>query len=152
MKIQLLGIGKVREAFYKEGIEEYRKRVEKHLALRLLETHKESSGREEDLNAAYLRVRKEHVRAQISVACDRGGKIFSSEEFARFFEEGMIKGVGLVSFLVGGPYGLAPLALKDSELVLSLSSMTLPHQMARLLVLEQIYRALAIIHKEPYHK
>lgn len=152
MKVQLLGIGKVREAFYKDGIEEYRKRVEKHLAIRILETPKENSGREGDLMTAYLRVRKEHVGAQIPVACDRGGKNLSSEDLARFFEQGMMDGVGLVSFLVGGPYGLAPLALEDSKLILSLSSMTLPHQMARLLVMEQIYRALAIIHGEPYHK
>lgn len=152
MKIQVLGIGKVREPFYKDGIEEYRKRVERYLGIRILETSKEKTGSEGDLEAAYSRIRKEHIRAGMSVACDLKGRNLSSEELARFLEEGMIEGIGLVSFLVGGPYGLAPSALEDSKMVLSLSLMTLPHQMARLLLLEQVYRALTIIHGEPYHK
>ena len=152
MKIQVLGIGKVREPFYKDGIEEYRRRVERYLGLRILETSKEKTGSEGDLETAYSRIRKEHLRAGMPVACDLKGKSVSSEELARFIEGGMIEGIGLVSFLVGGPCGLAPSALEDSKMVLSLSLMMLPHQMARLLLLEQIYRALTIIHGEPYHK
>jgi 23S rRNA (pseudouridine1915-N3)-methyltransferase len=76
----------------------------------------------------------------------------SSEQLARFLEQGMTNGVNLVSFLIGGPYGLASSALDESRTILSLSEMTLPHQMARLLLVEQVYRATTIIRGEPYHK
>jgi 23S rRNA (pseudouridine1915-N3)-methyltransferase len=152
LKVQVLGIGKVREPHYRDAIDDYKKRIGKHLGIAILETAKESSGRDEDLQAAYLRIRKEHIRADMTVALDRSGRAMSSEQFARWLEGAMVDGVNLISFLVGGPHGLAPSALGEARLVLSLSAMTLPHQMARLLMVEQVYRALTIIRGEPYHK
>ena len=152
MKLQVLGIGRVRESYYTDAIGEYQKRIGKHLSIRVLETVKESTGRDEDLETAYLKIRKEHLKADMPVALDRSGKTMSSEQLAGLLEKAMSDGVNLVSFLVGGPHGLAASALGESRMVLSLSAMTLPHQMARLLMIEQVYRALTIIRGEPYHK
>jgi 23S rRNA (pseudouridine1915-N3)-methyltransferase len=152
LKLQVLGIGKVREPYYRDAIEEYRKRIGKHLAVCVLESAKERTGRAGDLEAAYLKIRREHIKADLPVALDRNGKSMSSEDLAAWLEGAMLDGTTLVSFLVGGPCGLADTAIRDSRMTLSLSAMTLPHQMARLVLMEQVYRAISIIRGEPYHK
>jgi 23S rRNA (pseudouridine1915-N3)-methyltransferase len=152
LKLQVLGIGKVREPYYRGAIEEYRQRISKHLDIRVLESAKERTGQAGDLEAAYLKIRREHMKADMPVALDRNGRSMSSEDFAAWLERAMIDGTTLVSFLIGGPHGLADAALRDSRMSLSLSVMTLSHQMARILLMEQIYRALSIIRGEPYHK
>ena len=76
----------------------------------------------------------------------------SSEDLAGWLEKAMLDSVGLVSFIIGGPHGLAASALSDSDQAISFGAMTLPHQMARLLLVEQVYRAFTIIRGEPYHK
>jgi 23S rRNA (pseudouridine1915-N3)-methyltransferase len=152
LKIQILGIGKIREPFYRDGITEYVKRIKAYGSLEMRETAKERSGSESDLQAAYDPVRKEYLRADIRVALDRNGKSMSSEDLAEWLDGAMRSGSRRVSFLVGGPNGLAPGALEDSTMVLSLSLMTLPHQMARLMLLEQLYRGFSILRGEPYHR
>lgn len=152
MKLQVLAIGRVREAWYSDAVEDYRKRIRKHLAISILETAKEQAGKEKDLESAYRKVRTEHIRADLPVALDMKGRVMSSEELAQWLEAAMVGGTNLVSFIIGGPHGLAREAVRDSKMVLSLSAMTLPHQMARLVLMEQLYRALTIIRSEPYHK
>lgn len=152
MKLQVLAIGKVRESWYSEAIQDYQKRIRKHMAVSVLETVKERTRNEKDLELAYRKIRPEHVRADLPVALDVNGKMMSSDEFAAWLETAMVKGTKLVSFLLGGPNGLPAEANRDSKMVLSLSEMTLPHQMARLFLMEQLYRALSIIRGEPYHK
>jgi 23S rRNA (pseudouridine1915-N3)-methyltransferase len=75
-----------------------------------------------------------------------------SLEMARWLEAGLLEGRNEIAWVIGGPLGLASSVLKRADLVLSLSSMTFPHQMARLMLMEQIYRSFRIIHHEPYHK
>jgi 23S rRNA (pseudouridine1915-N3)-methyltransferase len=152
LKLQVLAIGKVRETCYRDAIEEYRKRIRKHLAITVLETAKEQTGKEKDLESAYQKVRTEHFKADLPVALDVRGQAMASEEFAAWLEAAMVNGTNMVSFLIGGPNGLPDAARRDSKMVLSLSTMTLPHQMARLVLMEQLYRALSIIRGEPYHK
>ncbi|UCG38428.1 MAG: 23S rRNA (pseudouridine(1915)-N(3))-methyltransferase RlmH [bacterium] len=152
MKVQILGIGRIREAFYREAVEHYLVRIRRYVPIELKETAKERTGRPQDLETAYAKVRRDHVKAGMPVALDKGGKAVSSEELAAWLEKAMLDGLDIVSFVIGGPHGLAPSALKDSRQVLSLSALTLPHQMARLVLAEQIYRALSIIRGEPYHK
>jgi 23S rRNA (pseudouridine1915-N3)-methyltransferase len=152
LKLQVLAIGKIREACYRDAVENYKKRIRKHLAITVLETAKEKTGKERDLESAYQKVRSEHVRADLPVALDVKGQVMSSEELAAWLEASMVDGTNMVSFLIGGPNGLPAVANRDSKLALSLSAMTLPHQMARLILMEQIYRALSIVRGEPYHK
>jgi 23S rRNA (pseudouridine1915-N3)-methyltransferase len=152
LKLQVLAIGKVREAWYRDAIEDYRNRIRKHLPITVLETAKEQTGNEKDLESVYLKVRPEHLKADMPVALDMKGQIMSSEDLAAWLEAAMVGGTKLISFLVGGPHGLSSEANRDSRMTLSLSAMTLPHQMARLVLMEQVYRALSIIRGEPYHK
>lgn len=152
MKIQILGIGKIREPYFREAIEEYSRRIGYHVPFRVRDAAKEMSGSEQDLETAYGRLRKEHQKGDLKVALDREGRVMSSEDLALWFERAMFDSVGLVSFIIGGPHGLAVSALADSDQAISLGAMTLPHQMARLVLVEQIYRAFTIIKGEPYHK
>ena len=152
MKLQVLGIGKIRETYFKEAVEEYSRRIGHYVPFRVRDAAKEISGNAQDLEEAYGRLRKEHQKADLKVALDSRGSIMSSEDFAVWFEKAMLESVGLVSFIIGGPHGLAGSALEESDQKLSLGAMTLPHQLARLVLLEQIYRAFTIIRGEPYHK
>lgn len=152
MKVQVLAIGKIREACYREAVEEYKKRIRRHLSVTVVETAKEKTGKERDLESAYRKVRPEHLKADLPVALDVKGQAMSSEDLAAWLETAMVDGTNMVSFLIGGPHGLPALANQDSRLTLSISAMTLPHQMVRLILMEQIYRALSIIRGEPYHK
>ena len=152
MKIQVLGIGKVKELFYRDGVEEYRKRIQRYTAIDVVETARERSGSKKDLEAAYGKIRKRHLSAELKVALDERGDMMTSIELSRWLQGVMMKGTKRLSFVLGGAYGLAEMARDDSDKVLSLSSMTLPHQMARLFLLEQMYRAFTIIGGEPYHK
>lgn len=152
MKVQVLGIGKIREPYFREAIEEYTRRIGYYVPIRIRDAAKEVSDSEQDLEAAYGRLRKEHHKADLKVALDRKGRVMSSENLAQWFEKAMLDSVGMVSFIIGGPHGLAGSALGDSDQTLSLGAMTLPHQMARLLLVEQVYRAFTIIRGEPYHK
>ncbi|TNF47576.1 23S rRNA (pseudouridine(1915)-N(3))-methyltransferase RlmH, partial [bacterium] len=151
-KIQILGIGKVREQHYKEGIQFYLKRLGSYCSVQIREVTKEKSGSESSLEEAYGSLKKQHMSAEVRVALDQRGESMTSKEFAVWMQKVTNKGVRRVSFLLGGPHGLPDSAISDSSEVLSMSSMTLPHQMARLLLLEQIYRAFTIMRGEPYHK
>ena len=152
MKLQVLGIGKIREPYFREAVEEYSRRIGHYIPIRVRDAAKELSGSRQDLETAYGRLKKEHLKADLKVALDRKGRIMSSRELAGWFEKAMYDSVDLASFIIGGPYGLAESALADSDQVISLGPMTFPHQMARLMLVEQIYRAFTIIRGEPYHK
>jgi len=152
VKIQVLGIGKVREQHYKEGIDFYLKRLRPYCPVEVRETAKERSASQSSIENAYGPLRKQHMSAEVRVALDQKGKSMTSEDFAEWMRKVTNRGVRRVSFLLGGPHGLPSSAISDSNETLSLSSMTLPHHMARLLLLEQIYRAFTINRGEPYHK
>ncbi len=152
MKIQVLGIGKIREPYFREAVEEYSRRIGYYVPIRVRDSAKEISGSEKDLETAYGRLKKEHHKADLKVALDSKGRIMSSEDLAAWFEKAMLNSVNLISFVIGGPHGLAGSALVESDQTISLGAMTLPHQMARLLLVEQVYRAFTIIRGEPYHK
>ncbi len=148
----MLGIGKIRERWVREAASEYAARVGHYAPISVLEVPKEATGSERDLDTAYQRVKKEHQKADVRVALDSGGRSMTSEDLAGWLEDLMVRGVNLISFLIGGPHGLPGSALADSGQSLSLGGMTLTHQMARIVLLEQLYRAFTIIRGEPYHK
>lgn len=152
MRIQVLGVGKVREPYFREAIEEYSRRIGYYAPFRMKDAAKELSGGDQDLEEAYGRLRKDHLKADVKVALDVKGRTISSEEFAAWFERAQLDSVDLVSFILGGPHGLAASALDESDQAISLGAITLPHQMARLVLVEQIYRAFTILRGEPYHK
>src|SRR3989338_10332046 len=142
MKIRILAIGKVKERFTQEWINEFLKRLTKYCKLEIIEikeSNKINEGKE------LLKRIKDN---EVIIALERVGENMKSEDFSEFVK----KQEKNICFIIGGPEGLAPIVLEKSQFHLSLSNMTFTHQIARLLILEQIYRAFTIIKGEKYHK
>lgn len=152
MKIALLAVGRLKEDFYRDGCSFYLGRLRPYCPVEVVEGPKEKGETERDRETAYAALRPRFLDAGLRVALDSRGKPMDSEEFARFIGDALGRGTGKAAFLVGGPSGLPRPALADATTVLSLSSMTLPHQMARLFLLEQLYRGFSILRGGPYHK
>jgi len=147
MKLRVIWPGKTKKRYYKEAIDDYVARITKFLRLEIVEVSEEFRT---DRQKA-TRIRKEsqslHAgkRAPVSVVLDSMGRAMSSEEFARWLEKQQTD----IDFLLGGPAGLRD---AGNSFRLSFGPLTLPHELARVVLLEQIYRALTIIHHIPYHK
>jgi 23S rRNA (pseudouridine1915-N3)-methyltransferase len=159
MQIQIIAIGKIREAYLKEGIEVYRIRlsrwhtilitdlVEERIAEKCSDTEKQRAKEEEGKRLITAAPDK-----TVGVALDPGGEMLSSNELSARMVQWELKGQGNISFFIGGPLGLSPAVTRHADLVLSLSRMTFPHQLVRLILIEQIYRAECISRGIPYHK
>ncbi|HHV44564.1 MAG TPA: 23S rRNA (pseudouridine(1915)-N(3))-methyltransferase RlmH [Firmicutes bacterium] len=159
MQLTVVALGKVRQRFIAQGIDEYAKRIGNYASLRILEAkeqpYKEPLGsrqRDRVLQAEQERVEKLIPPHSFTIALDVGGRTMSSEEFSALLTELMISGRSQVTFLIGSSLGLAQNLLDSCQLRLSFGPMTFPHELARLMLLEQLYRAFTIMRKEPYHK
>lgn len=154
MKYEILLPGKTKESFLGEGIRQYTKRL-KHYApidVKILKI-KKVEGSEELIKQKEGQQLLAHLGpSTFSVALDSGGRQFSSTGLAREIEGWEQRGVKYVTFLLGGPFGLAPEVLEQADMRISLSTMTFTHEMARLFLLEQLYRAYTIKNGEKYHK
>ncbi len=159
MKIDVLCVGKLKERYFTEAVEEYRKRLGRYCQLEIREVPDEpapenaSPAQAEQVKAAegkrLLRWRKPEAYA-IALAID--GKSLSSEGLAKKMEGLGISGHSHIQFIIGGSLGLSPEVLRQADEHLSFSAMTFPHQLMRVILLEQIYRSFRIIRGEPYHK
>ena len=159
MQIQIIAIGKIREAYLKEGIEVYRIRlsrwhkilitdlVEERIVEKCSDTEKQRAKEEEGKRLIAAAPDK-----TVGVALDPGGEMLSSNDLSARMAQWELKGLGNISFFIGGPLGLSPAVTRHADLVLSLSRMTFPHQLVRLILIEQIYRAECISRGIPYHK
>lgn len=154
MKLRLVCVGKP-APFLRESIEEYTGRIGRYLPLESIELKEEKGGRKPD--PRYIRSREgerilEKIQPQAFViVLDERGKAFDSEGVAGILDGHMQEGTADLTLVVGGAYGLSDEVRARGDILLSLSRMTLTHQMARLLLLEQIYRGLTILRNEPYH-
>lgn len=156
MKIRTIFVGKLQDRYLKEGIELYKDRISRYAAIDLIEVEDEAVTGKAD----HLKIKEreaERILKRVSsdsflVALDERGKGLSSEGLADFIRKAMDAGKKEISFSVGGSLGLAEKVKEEADLILSLSPMTFTHQMVRLILLEQIYRAFTIIKGEPYHK
>ena len=144
MKLRILAVGRVKERFTQDWINEYLKRLTKYCRLEIVEL-KESNKILEGKNILKSIKDDEYV-----VALERVGELWKSEDLAEWLKKQFME--RNICFVVGGPDGLSPEVLSKAHLHLSLSNMTFTHQMARVLLLEQIYRAFTIIRNEQYHK
>lgn len=144
MKIKILSIGTIKEPFAKEWINEYLKRFTKYCNLEFLEI-KESNKKQEG-EELLKRIKDE----DFVVVLDMVGKQLNSEELAQVIKKEIMQ--KNISFIIGGPEGLSEEILNKAHLKLSFSRMTFTHQMIRLFLIEQIYRAFTIIKGEKYHK
>ncbi|PKQ30132.1 MAG: 23S rRNA (pseudouridine(1915)-N(3))-methyltransferase RlmH [Actinobacteria bacterium HGW-Actinobacteria-10] len=153
MKISVLAVGRLKERHFREAADEYLKRLGPYATVEMNEVADRDVSRDEtralaEEGAALLRA---IPAGAYVVALDISGTQRSSERFAEWLEEGMVSGRSHVAFVLGGATGLAPEVLERANERMSLGPMTLPHQMARVVVLEQVYRAFRIIRGEPYH-
>jgi len=159
MKITVIAVGKLKEKYLKEAISEYSKRLSRFCSLNIVEVPDEQAP--ESLSAAQeLQVkRKEAERilknvkeGSLLVALDIKGEKLDSEGFAAKLQAFFVSGGSHITFVIGGSLGLDEELLKTADFRFSLSDLTFPHQLARLILLEQLFRAFKIINGEPYHK
>jgi 23S rRNA (pseudouridine1915-N3)-methyltransferase len=154
VKLRVVCVGKLSAPFFRDGVAEYLARVRRYLGCEMVEL-KEGSTRKGDGRQAVER-EGEAILGKLSpqtfaVVLDEQGEQLSSEGLADVLEKKMVTGAAGIDFVIGGAYGLSPAVKARADLLLSLSSLTLPHQMVRLLLLEQLYRGFTIIRHEPYH-
>lgn len=159
MKITIVAVGKVKEKFYRDAIAEFEKRLSKYCKLEIVEVADEKTP--DNASAAQeLQIKaKEGDRILSSIKDDMHvialaieGKQLSSTELADKIDKLGISGRSSIAFVIGGSLGLDERVLKRADFKLSFSPMTFPHQLMRVILLEQIYRAYRIIAGEPYHK
>ena len=155
MKLQLLCVGRLTLPFLSEGCAEFAGRLKHYLPLSITEIKEHKTGRKPDL-PSIVATEGDNLAQRIPtgafvIALDQCGKSLRSEQLAELMNDHMVRSIPQWTLLIGGPYGLSESLRKRADLVLSLSPMTLTHQMARLLLLEQLYRCCTIIRHEPYH-
>ena len=159
MNILIVAVGKIREKYINSGIMEYRKRLSRYCKLDIIEIPDRQAP--ESFSTAQL----EQVKAQEGedilknirpgsyvIALDIKGRKMSSEEMAKYLDRLAVTGNSSITFVIGGSNGLSSKVLDRADMRLSFSDMTFPHQLMRLILLEQIYRWFKINRGEPYHK
>lgn len=145
--IFVVAVGKLKEKFLVEGVAEYMKRLRLFAKMEIREVA-ECRTIEEEGKKLLAQVPKDSFLIVLDVA----GKAITSEDFAKKISDLSFRGISNITFLIGGAFGLSEEIKKAADFRLSLSEMTFTHQMTRLILSEQIYRAFKIINGEPYHK
>ena len=158
MNINIVAVGSIKEKFFKDAVSEYAKRLSRYVKLNIIEVKDEktpamASALEEE---KIKEVEAERILSKLTnsyvVALTIDGKKYSSEELAKRMEKYDIVSKGNLSFIIGGSLGLHKSVIDRADEKLSFSEMTFPHQLMRVILLEQIYRAYRIRNNEPYHK
>ena len=152
-------MGKIKEKYFIQGISEYLKRLTRYAKVEIIEVEDEKAP--ETLSAAEETIIKEREASRLSKYLRDGaakivlaieGQSFSSEELAKKISQFGISGQSQIDFVIGGSLGLDQSIIRQADLLLSFSKFTFPHQLMRLILVEQIYRTFRIIKGEPYHK
>ena len=159
MKIKIYAIGKIKEAYLKEGINEYLTRLKPYCQVEIVEVNDEPiadnpnpSEIKKAIDLEGTKVLKTLKTNEYLIGLDLNRKELKSEEFADFLTKKFVIGGSNISFVIGGSYGLSDELKNRCNDFISLSKMTFLHQMTRLILLEQIYRAFKINRNETYHK
>lgn len=159
MKITLITVGKIKEKYLKDAITEYSKRLSRYCKLEIIEVAdgKTPDNASETVEDGIRDKEGERILKYVRddayvVTLEIKGKLLTSEELAKKIENLGIQGTSHIIFIIGGSIGLGKEVLKRSDYALSFSKMTFPHQLMRVILLEQIYRSYRIISHEPYHK
>ena len=159
MKITILTVGKIKEKFYRDAVSEYEKRLSKYATVSILEVPDEKT--KENLSdvelTSILETEGNKLLAKIPdnayvITLEILGKKFDSVSFSEFMEDKMNTGNSHLLFVIGGSLGLSDAVKKRADAKISFSDMTFPHQLMRVILLEQIYRGFRIMRNEPYHK
>lgn len=154
MAFTIVCVGKIKEDYIKKGIEDYTKRISRFMKITIIEMPDENCNSDP---AAAARLEGEKILEKIPqnsyiIALDISGKEFDSEEFATKIEKIFTSGKNNICFVIGGSVGLSDEVKAKADSVVSFSRMTFPHQLFRLILLEQIYRSCKINRNETYHK
>lgn len=159
MRITIIGVGKIKEKFYTQAIQEYSKRLSRYCQLEIIEVADEKTKEQASENEIQLVKEKEGERILKNIREDGyvialaiEGKQLDSVELSEKMERLGVDGKSHIYFVIGGSLGLSDAVLRRADFKLSFSRMTFPHQLMRVILLEQIYRAYRIINHEPYHK
>lgn len=159
MKITVITVGKIKEKYLKDAIAEYSKRLSKYCKLEIVEVADEKTpdNASEVVEDSIRSKEAERILKYVKddayiVTLEIGGKQLSSEELADKIDKLGVQGTSHIIFIIGGSIGLGKEVLAKSNYALSFSKMTFPHQLMRVILLEQVYRSYRIINGEPYHK
>lgn len=159
MKVTVLAVGKVKEKFYRDALAEYEKRLSRYCKLSIIEVEDEKT--EENVSANQIELVKEKEGKRLlrfmspdawCIALAIDGKKMDSVAFSQKIEKLGVSGRSHIMFVIGGSLGLHDDVLRAADEKLSFSDMTFPHQLMRVILLEQIYRGYRIANHEPYHK
>lgn len=159
MKITVIAVGKIKEKYYRDALEEYGKRLSRYCKLEIVEVEDEKTPdgasaaeedriREKEAERIFKFVKEDAFVLTLEIA----GKMYDSVEFAGKLEKLGVQGISHLQFIIGGSLGLHEKVCRRADMAVSFSKMTFPHQLMRVILLEQIYRSYRIIHREPYHK
>lgn len=159
MNICLLCVGKIKETYYKQAVQQYAKRLTPYMSCEIVEVGDEPDPQQLSFHALQQLKEKEAKKLLAKLRADDfvvalciDGEMLSSEELSTLLEKNKNSAVKRMVFVIGGSHGLDIAIEKRAQRKLSFSKMTFPHQLARVLLLEQLYRANKILAKEPYHK
>ncbi|NLM25061.1 MAG: 23S rRNA (pseudouridine(1915)-N(3))-methyltransferase RlmH [Firmicutes bacterium] len=159
MNIRIIAVGKLKEKYLEMGINEYLKRLQTYAKVEIVEVKEESFSEPLSEKSSQQILEREGKRILDAIpekyyviALDRLGKQQTSEELSNILQELAVYGQGNIALIIGGSLGLSSAVLEKADLKLSFSKFTFPHQLMRLILVEQIYRALTIIRGEKYHK
>ena len=148
--IDVTCVGKLKEKFFADAVGEYSKRLSKFCKLTVTEL--EDSAREDEVKRESDAIEKSYKPGEYRILCDIGGELVSSESLAQTLETAYAGGVSRVRFIIGGSRGVDERIRKSADKRISFGRVTYPHQLMRVILLEQIYRAFTIVEKMPYHK
>jgi 23S rRNA (pseudouridine1915-N3)-methyltransferase len=159
MKITLIAVGKIKEKFYRDAVDEYSKRLSRYCKLDIIEVADEKTI-EDAGDAENLKVLSKEGERILSHIKDNtyvivlaiNGKMMDSVALSRRLDSLCVSGKGDITFVIGGSLGTDSKVNRRADMLLSFSPMTFPHQLMRVILLEQIYRAFRISNNEPYHK
>ncbi len=159
MTHKLLTVGKIKEKYLADAVKEFKKRLDRYCNLQIIQVNDEKTPENASLSQRMQILDKEaerllpHISEKAFVAALAiEGKQLSSEELAAFMERCALGGKSEMIWIIGGSLGLSDRILNKADLKLSFSKMTFPHQLMRVILLEQLYRSFRIIKNEPYHK
>ena len=155
----MIGVGKIKERFFEEAIKEYQKRLGRYCRLEIIQVGDEKTpdgagpAMEDQIREREGQRILSHIKdGAFVIALAIEGKMLDSEELAKKIENLGVKGTSHVIFIIGGSLGLSAQVMARADYHLSFSKMTFPHQLMRVILLEQIYRSCRILNHEPYHK
>lgn len=159
MKIRTVCVGKIKERFFEDAIAEYRKRISAYATVEIVAVSDEKTPDKagEKLNEQIKDKEGQRILSKIKpndfvILLDLKGKMLTSEEMSGDLGQYMVSGISDFTFIIGGSLGVSEAVKQRADVKWSFSKLTFPHQLMRVILLEQIYRAFKIMHHEPYHK